>query len=117
MVTTRRGASTLGCLMSTLIFVAILYFGVNIAEAYWRFYQFRDDMRQYVTFSAHYTDKQITDGLAASADSLGLPPDAGDVTVRRGPRAIQVQSDYDEIVELPMTVHDFHFHVQADSSW
>lgn len=117
MVTRRRGASTLGCLMTMLIAVAILYFGVNVGEAYWRYYQFRDDMRQYVSFASHYSDQQIANGLAASADSLGLPPDAQLVSVQRGAHAIIVQSDYDEIVELPMMVHDIHFHVQADSSW
>jgi hypothetical protein len=103
--------------MSTLIFVAVLYFAMNVGAAYWRYYQFRDDMRQYVRYSSHYSDAQIAGGLAASADSLGLPSDAGRVFVRRGSRSILVQSDYDETVELPMTVRDIHFHVQADSSW
>jgi hypothetical protein len=103
--------------MSTLIFVAVLYFAVNIGQVYWRYYQFRDDMRQYVRFHDHYSDKQIAAGLAASADSLGLPQEAADVRIQRASNSIALRSDYDEIVELPMTVREFHFHVRADSTW
>lgn len=114
MVTRPRGASSLGCLMTLLIIVVVVYFGINIGEAYWRYYQYRDDMRQYVAYAAHYTDAQISAGLSAQADSLGLPDEAHQVRIQRGDRAIIVEADYDEFVELPMVVHDFHFHPLAE---
>ena len=76
MVSPRRGASSLGCLFSLLIFAAVGYFGVNAGESYWRFYQYQDDMRQEVNFAAQRTNDQIIARLRASADSLGLPDDA-----------------------------------------
>ena len=45
----RRGRSSLGCLFALLIIAAAMYFGVNIGEAYWRFYEYQDAMRQDAT--------------------------------------------------------------------
>ena len=42
---TRRGGSSLGCLLSLLIFVAALYYGVHIGEVYLRYYRLLDAMR------------------------------------------------------------------------
>ena len=56
MVRQRRGMSSLGCLVLLLLVAAAGYFGVNIGEHYFRFYQFQDDMRQEVKFAAHNSD-------------------------------------------------------------
>ena len=45
-MTQRRGASSIGCLFSLLVLAAVVYFGVNVGEVYWRYYQYRDDMVQ-----------------------------------------------------------------------
>ena len=34
----RRGASTLGCLVSVVLFLGALYYGVHIGGVYWRYY-------------------------------------------------------------------------------
>ena len=64
----RRGASTLGCLFYLLIAVAVAYFGVNVGRAYWRFYQYQDDIRQEVRFARQRTNDQILNHLRASAE-------------------------------------------------
>jgi len=61
MVSLRRGTSSLGCLFSLLVLAAIVYFGVNVGEVYFRFYQFQDAMRQEVRFAAHNNDALIHD--------------------------------------------------------
>lgn len=114
MVTVRRGTSSLGCLFSLLIAAAAIYFGVNVGEAYWRFYQFQDDMRQEVQFSAHAADDAIVLRLKAAADSLELPDAASDISINRVDRTITVESEYSERVELPMLVREIHFHPHAE---
>ena len=69
----RKGRSSLGCLLILLVLAAALYVGVNIGEAYWRFYEFQDAMRQEVRFAKQIPDDRIKLHLAALADSLGLP--------------------------------------------
>ncbi len=113
MVTSRRGAGKLGCLFSTLLAVTVIYFGVNIGEVYWRYFEFRDAMTQEVRFSATRSDDASRLRLASLADSLGLPPEAGRVIVRRGSSGVTISTDYTENVELPMFVRAFRFRHQA----
>ena len=116
MVTPRRGASSLGCLFSLLIVTAAVYFGINVAEVYWRYYEYRDDMRGLARFASNAPSDTIVARLRASADSLGLPADAGRVIVRRNDSKIVVESDYYERVELHGYVRDIHFHPRAEGT-
>jgi hypothetical protein len=114
MVRRRRGAGSLGCLTSLLILAVIIYFGVNIGEVYLRFFQFQDAMRQEVRFAAHNSDAVILRHLAAQVDSLGLPEPAGEVTLQRDGRHIEMESEYYEHIELPLFVHEVRFNPHAE---
>ncbi len=113
MVTPRRGASRLGCLVSLLLVVTIAYFGFNIGEVYMRFFRVRDAMEQEARFAHNRDDQTIRSRLAAAADSLGLPDEAARFEVRRDARRIIISTAYTERVELPMFVRDFHFAPQV----
>jgi len=114
MVTNRRGSSSLGCLFTLLVLAAIVYFGVNIGEVYFRFYQYQDAMRQEVRFAAHNSDAVILRHLREQVDSLGLPEAAGLVTLQRDGRHIELESEYYEHIELPLTVREVHFNPHAE---
>ena len=108
---TRRGASTLGCLLPLLILAVAAYFAVGFGEAYFRFYQFKDAMGQEARFAVDRTDAQITGHLSALADSLELPPGAELITISRSPSLITISSDYDEVIKLPFKKEQvLHFH-------
>jgi hypothetical protein len=113
MVTPRYGRSTLGCLFSLLIVAAIGYFAVNAGEVYFRFYQFQDAMRQEVRFAAHNSDASIIRRLREQADSLGLPESAGQVSLQRSGRAIEIESEYYDRIELPLIVREVHLNPHA----
>ena len=85
MVRSRRGISSLGCLLTLLILAAVGYFGVTAGEHYFRFYQYQDSMRQEVRFAAHNSDALILRHLRERADSLGLPEAAGEVSLKSRP--------------------------------
>jgi hypothetical protein len=114
MVTNRHGRSSLGCLFTLLVIAATMYFGVNIGEVYFRFYQYQDAMRQEVRFAAHNSDQMIVRHLREQADSLGLPEGAALVTVQRDGRHIEMESEYYEHVELPLTVREVRFNPHAE---
>lgn len=114
MVTCRRGRSSLGCLFSLLLVAVIVYFGVNVGDAYRKFYQFQDAMRQEVRFAAHNGDVVIIRHLRAQADSLGLPEAAGEVTLQRDGRHIEIESEYYQHIELPGYVREVHFNPHAE---
>ena len=113
----RSGMSSLGCLV-TLLFVAVLaYVGVNVFEVYWRFYEFRDAMRQEVRFAGQIPDNKIKLHLAALADSLGLPEEAAQVTVTRANNTIRVSSDYVEHLIFPLYSRDLRFSPNASGTY
>lgn len=114
---TRRGAAKLGCLMFLLVFVAVMYFGVNIGEVYYRYYQYEDAMDQEVRFRADYPPEKLKANLRAAADSLGLPEDAGLVSITKENGHITIESHYEETVELPGFRRDIHFEPRAVGSY
>jgi hypothetical protein len=115
-VVARRGASTLGCLIVVLLLAAAVYFAFGFGEAYFRAYQFKDAIRSDAEFASTLTDAKISSHLAAVADSLDLPPGAGDVTVTRSQRTITISSDYDEVIKLPFKKERvIHFHTTVDA--
>ncbi|HEY7407602.1 MAG TPA: hypothetical protein VH638_05000 [Gemmatimonadaceae bacterium] len=109
MVTRGRGASTLGCLFSLLVIVALIYFGVNIGAPYFRYYQFRDAMRQEARFAERKTDAQILMTLRLKADSLALPARAHTINVRRSPSRIVIWTEYAETIDFPFVTRDIAF--------
>jgi hypothetical protein len=113
MVTPRRGTSRLGCLVSVLLVVTILYFGFNIGEVYLRFYKLRDAMAQEARFAHNRTDDAIRIRIAALADSIGLPDEASRLTIIRNSNRIMISSRYSEHVELPLLVREFKFAPQV----
>jgi hypothetical protein len=116
---TRAGKASLGCLLMLLILSAVVYFGVNIGEAYWRYYRYSDAMRQEVKFNAAQPDSVLLRHLWAQADTLGLPEDAQEINIERDRRArtIKVSADYAEQIELPLMVKLFNFHPHAEGSY
>ena len=117
MVSARRGASSMGCLMPLLILSAIAYFGVNVGETYLRFYRYRDAMEQEVRFASRRTDHEILQNLRDKADSLGLPESAKQVEIERERRSIRLWVNYYERVELPLVVREIHFHPRAEGTY
>lgn len=113
----RRGGTRMGCLLYLLIVSAILYFGVHAGEVYWRYLQYKDAMDQEVRFRGFLPDARIKAALQAVADSLGLPEDAGVVTVTRKAGRVTVQAHYEEVIELPGFRREVHFEPRATGTY
>ena len=114
MVSARRGLSSLGCLVMLLLIAVVGYFGIGVGEKYMQFYQYQDAMRQEVKFAAHNSDALILRHLRERADSLGLPEAAGEVTLQRDGRHIEIESEYYVPLELPLYVKEVRFNAHAE---
>jgi hypothetical protein len=110
----RRGISKLGCLFVLLLITAIVYFGLNAGEVYFRYLKFKDAMAQEVRFRGDLADESILARLRNVADSLGLPEEAGDITLTRNNRVLHLRSRYYEIIELPGFRREILFEPRAD---
>jgi hypothetical protein len=112
----RRGASTMGCLLSLLVLVAVLYYGVNIGEVYFRYYRILDEMQTQARVAAALDNGTIQRRIASAIQEIGLPDDASSnlqITRSASPREITIETDYAETVKLPLFVHTFHLHPKA----
>jgi len=111
----RRGSSSTGCLLTLLAFSAMLYYGINIGEVYWRFYQYQDEMRSQARLAPSLTDGVIRRRLLLTVDRLGLPAEAQKIQIKRTarPRQITIESEYAEEVTLPLFKHTFQLHPHA----
>ena len=117
MVKGSRGASTLGCLFSMLVVVAVIYFGVNVGAPYLRYYQFRDAMQQEARFAQRKTDAEIRATLRLKADSLDLPGPAQRINVRRTPSRVVIWTDYAETIAFPFVTREIAFRPVAEKSF
>jgi hypothetical protein len=112
----RRGASSTGCLISLLVFVGLLYYGVHIGEVWFRYYRFVDEVQTQARLAAALDDGTIRRRIQAAAQDIGLPDSVGArLSIRRTlqPREIVIESWYSEAVHLPLFNHTFKFNPKA----
>jgi hypothetical protein len=110
----RTGSSSLGWLFTLLVVAVVVYYGAGVARVFWHYYQFQHDMQHEVGVARQRTNDQILVRLRASADSLGLPERARQISIRRTQTMISVESDYSEIVELPIVAREIHLNPRAE---
>lgn len=117
MVSSRRGASSKGCLVSLLIFVGVLYYGVNIGELFFRYYRLLDEMQTQARLAPGIDDGTVARRIRTAIEELGVPDSAGSrqLVIRRtaSPREIVIETRYSESVSLPLFHHTFNFHPRA----
>lgn len=113
----RRGAGSLGCLFSLLLFAGALYYGVNIGQVYLRYYQILDGMRTQARLAPSLQDDVIHRRLAAQADSLlhgGAP--VFKITRTGHPKRIIIETEYADSVDLPLFKHKFVLRPRAEET-
>ena len=110
----RRGASGLGCLITLLLFAAAVYYGVNIGRVYVRYYQLLDAMRFQAGLAPSVTDDVIDRRLSATADSLLGRAPRFRITRGGNPNRITIQTEYSEVVTLPLFRHTFVLRPRAE---
>ncbi len=109
----QRGASNIGCIFSLLIFVAAIYYGINIGKVWFRYFQLKDEMDVSARMAPGLTDPTIRHRLESKATELGLPDEAKKFTISRAGHTFTVSSEYSEHVSLPFFDHIFIFKPSA----
>lgn len=101
----RAGKSGIGCLGSIIIILVVLYFGARFIPPWMNYEQFRDSMKSEARFGTTLADSTIRIQLIAQADTLGLPPEAKKIIIRRRagrPPTITISADYVVKVNIPL---------------
>ena len=116
MVGLRRGASKLGCLFQLMVLAAIGFFGANVGEVFWRYFQFKDAVTQEAKFHANRPIPEMRQRIRFIADSMGMPQEAGIALVRHAERLTLVEVHYDDTLILPGFRRDVHFEILAQGN-
>ena len=111
-----RGGSTLGCLVSLLVFVAVLYYGINVGEVFLRYYQLLDEMKSNARLAPNLPDDVIQRRLQAKVeDVFGNDQHMKFRITRGGPtRTITIQTQYRDSVDLPFFKRTFELKPRAE---
>lgn len=112
----RSGTSTTGCLVSLVILVAGVYYGIHLGQPWVRYYQLLDEMRGSARLAPTLSDGVIRRRLEAKVEELGLPPEALSFQISRSgkPRRIVITTKYSETVKVPLLTHTFHYTPKAE---
>lgn len=113
----RRGTSTRGCLLTILFLAVGAYYGINIGEVYYRYFQLQEEMRSQVRLAPSLSDGVIRRRLVAKAEDLELPDEAKRFKIQRSARSrrITVETEYQESVDLPFFNHTFTLTPRAEA--
>jgi len=113
----RRGAGWVGFLVSLVLFGTALYYGFNIGQIYFRYYQLLDTMRAEARLAPSLDDGVIEHRLILHADSL-LPGRSPQFKITRGgnPNRITITTEYTERVDLPLFKHSFVLRPRAQEA-
>lgn len=117
-IRSRHGASNLGCLVSLALFVAALYYGIHIGEVYIKYYQLVQEMRSQARLAPSLADDVIRRRLNVRVTDLDLPKEAHRFRIRRTtqPRAIVIETQYEETLDLPLLRYTFRFRPRAEAA-
>jgi hypothetical protein len=112
----RRGASTIGCLLTVVIFAAVCYYGFFIGRVYWKYNELQQEMQSQARLAPSLTDAVIRRRLVTVVDDLLLPPEAERFQITRSgrPRKITIETEYRDSVDLPFFNHVFRLHPVAE---
>ena len=104
----RRGAGTLGCLFSLLIFAAILYYGYHVGQVYWKFYQLQDAMAGTAVGGQPVGEVVQTAGIAG--DGPGAIADVAEITLVACPCGKRIVEGRHAVLthKLRQGEHGFH---------
>lgn len=113
----RRGASTLGCLLTLALFIGALYYGTEVGRIYYRYYTLVDAMQTQARFARNQPDPVIRRNLVGRIDDLGIPSEAKRLVIRRSgpPYQIMIRTEYREVLELPFYTTQITFRPQVES--
>jgi len=111
-----RGGSTLGCLVSLLVFVAVLYYGINVGEVFLRYYQLLDEMKSNARLAPNLPDDVIQRRLQAKVQDVFGNDQHMKFRITRGgtTRTITIQTQYRDSVDLPFFKRTFELKPSAE---
>jgi len=111
----RRGGSSFGCLVMVLLLAGVVYYGLPVAEIYFRYYQLQEAMKSEARLAPGISDDVIRRRLIAQADTLLGNPPVFTITRAGRPARIIIETRYSEQVTRPFFKRTFVLKPRAEA--
>lgn len=96
----------------------VIFAGIQSGASVWRFYAFRDSIRQEAWFAGERTTEQIAERIMAHAERLEVPISPYDVVVQFEGDVTIISAVYEEAIPLVPRFYSYRhvYDASADSS-
>lgn len=121
------GRIKIGCLLSLVLFIALIYLTIDYAGVRIKAYQMQDAVSEQASFASVIDDVTIRNRLVSTADRLGIPLGPRQWTIRRqripsgSGRQISITATYTDsmVIAIPgfRKVLKFTFTPSADETY
>jgi hypothetical protein len=100
----RRGTSSTGCLVWLVVFGALVYYGVHVAEVYIKYYRLQDAMESQARLAPSLTDDVIRRRLLQESSAILDADRPLRFIISRGgrPPRIVIETQYVDSLALPL---------------
>ncbi len=109
------GKVKMGCLLTTVLFVAAVYYGIDYVGVRLKAYRMQDEVNEQASFASVIDDVTIRNRLVEQADRLGIPLGTRQWEIRRmrtpEGRRIIISGTYEDsvVIDLPGVRKVFRF--------
>lgn len=95
------GISNLGLLFTVIVFGALFYFGAQISNFYYSYFELEGLMQQQAEKAAVFSDKDMLHTIFKRVRELQIPVDERDaIKINRIPGKVVIETEYTEVLIL-----------------
>jgi hypothetical protein len=107
------GEGRIGFVVTLALVAAGAFAAVRVVPVRVDAYNFRDTLREEARFAAiHRDDEEVQKRILEKAESLALPLDPKDLSIKRTQDEVIIRASYDQVVDLKLTTYTYRFRAE-----
>jgi len=107
----QRGEGRVGFIITLVLVIAGIFVGVKVIPVRINAYQLKDTLREEARFASvnHNSDSEVKQRILDQAQSLQIPLDPENVTIKRNKKEVIVRAKFVQPIDLKVTVYSYRF--------
>jgi hypothetical protein len=110
-----RGITSLGCLVWILIVAILTFFGVKIGQAYWNYYNVREQVREALVWAVGSmqpkAEGDVAQRVLSNATGVGVNLTSRNIRISQTPDVMTITTAWQEEVDLLFYTFPLNFEV------
>ena len=108
-----RGEGRTGFILTLAAFLVGVFLAVKIVPVRVDGYQFKEVLREEARQAAvHRNDSVVIERILATAESMNIPLERGDLAIRRTKVEVVISASYEKPVDLTLGTYTYRFHTE-----